>query len=528
MKVSTVAEMREMDKTAATEYGIPPEILMENAGLAAYQVVKKEFGTGNKKFTVVCGGGNNGGDGFVVARKLHSDGAPVTVLLLAGKEKYAGAARQNLDILYRLYVPVKEVTSDVDVTGDIAESDCIIDAIFGTGLTRNIDGIYRDIIQIINGSKKTVFALDIPSGINGDSGREMGLSVKADYTVTFGLPKPGNLLYPGYERGGKLYVTHISFPPSLYHAETIRTETTPLVPLPARKPDTGKMDYGPVLVIAGAANYYWAPYASAYAVLKAGGGYVFLACPASMAPAVAKKGKEIVIQPMPETASGSVALAAKEKLLELAGRVKMVILGPGLSLNEETQLLVRELAREIDKPLLIDGDGITAIARDTDILQYRKAKTILTPHLGEMGRLTGEERSDIEKDRLPVLREAVNRLNSIIVMKGPHTLIGHPGGQVYFNLSGTTEEKAGMATAGSGDVLNGAIAAMHCLGLNLEKAVRMGVFIHGMAGDIAAAKKGADGMTAQDILNNLPFAVKDYRNNYEQIRANYYDSIFVV
>jgi hydroxyethylthiazole kinase-like uncharacterized protein yjeF len=528
MKVSTVAEMQGMDKTAVAKYGIPKEILMENAGTAAYKVIKKEFGVKNKKFVVICGGGNNGGDGLVVARKLHSNGAQVTVLLLTKKGKYDGAAGKNLNTLSQLPVPVKEINTVAKIKKDIAEIDCIIDAIFGTGLARNVEGIYADTIQAINKSKKTVFSLDIASGINGDSGQAMGIAVKADYTVTFGLPKLGNLLYPGYERGGKLYVSHISFPRALYNAATIKTEITPLVPLPERKPDSNKMDYGPVLVIAGAANYFWAPYASAYSVLKAGGGFVFLACPKSLAPVVAKKGKEIVFQPMPETASGSIALTAKDKLLELAARVKMVVLGPGLSLNEETQQLVRELARQIDKPLLIDGDGITAIARDTDILSYRKAKTILTPHQGEMSRLTGEERHDIEKDRIAVLREATRKLNSIIVMKGPHSLTGYPKGKVFLNLSGTTNGKAGMATAGSGDVLNGTIAAMYCLGLNLEEAVRIGVFIHGMAGDIAAVKKGADGMTAQDILNNLPYAVKNYRKNFTKIAATYYDGIFTI
>ncbi len=528
MKVSTVAEMREMDNAAVTKYGIPTEILMENAGNATYQVIKKEFGTQNKKFAVICGGGNNGGDGFVVARKLHSNGSNVAVLLLTKKEKYQGAAKQNLDIISKLPIELREVISAEEIKHGIADADGIIDAIFGTGLDRNVEGIYRDAIQAINESKKVVFALDIASGINGDSGQEMGISVKADYTITFGLPKLGNLLYPGYERDGKLYVTHISYPPSIYNAATIKIEIALPMPLPERKPDTNKMDYGPVLVIAGASNYFWAPYASAYSVLKAGGGYVFLACPKSLALIVAKRGKEIVFQPQPETATGSIALSAKDKLLELASRVKMVILGPGLSLNEETQQLVRELAREIEKPLLIDGDGITAIARDTDILLSRKASTVLTPHLGEMGRLTGEERRDIEKDRVAVLQEATRKLNSIIVLKGPHSLTGYPNGQVFINMSGTTGGKAGMATAGSGDVLNGTIAAMYCLGLNLEEAVRTGVFIHGMAGDIAAAKKGADGMTAQDILNNLPYAVRNYRENLAQIAATCYDSIFPV
>ena len=192
----------------------------------------------------------------MVARKLHSNGAQVKVLLLTQKEKYQGAAKQNLDIISKLPIKIKEINSAEEIKNGIADFDSVIDAIFGTGLDRDVEGIYRDAIQAINESKKPVFALDIASGINGDSGQEMGVSVKADFTITFGLPKLGNLLYPGFDRGGKLYVTHISFPPSIYNSTSIKVEVAPQIPLPERKPDTNKMDYGPVLVIAGAANYY--------------------------------------------------------------------------------------------------------------------------------------------------------------------------------------------------------------------------------------------------------------------------------
>ena len=300
------------------------------------------------------------------------------------------------------------------------------------------------------------------------------------------------------------------------------------VRLPERQADTNKMDYGPVLVIAGAANYYWAPHASAYSFLKAGGGYVYLACPKSLAPSVAKKGREIVIQPQKETASGSIALANKDDLLKLAERMKMVVLGPGLSLDEETQELVKILAKEIEKPLLIDGDGLTAIADDTQIITKRKAATVLTPHLGEMSRLTGMAKSEIEKDKVNVLQTTSQMMNVYIVLKGPHSLIGCPDGRVFINNSGDTEGKAGMATAGSGDVLNGTIAAMFCLGLSIEEAVRAGVFLHGLAGDLAAKKKGPDGMTAEDILNTLPYAVQYYRENLDRISADYNKTAFMV
>ena len=528
MKVCRVEEMRRMDKQATAEYGITPELLMENAGEAVYTVIQQEIGIACKKFAVLCGPGNNGGDGFVIARKLHSRGGDVKVFLLADKAKYQGAAGQNLDIIARFPITIKEVTSIRGFKKEIAAADAVVDAIFGTGLDRNIDGLLREVIEAVNASGKRVFAVDIASGINGDNGREMSISIKADATITFGLPKQGNLLYPGYSRGGKLFVSHISFPRPLYESETIKVELAEPVKLPERKSDSNKMDYGPVLVIAGAANYYWAPHASAYSFLKAGGGYVYLACPKSLAPSVARKGREIVIVPQVETSSGTIALSNKDDLLKLAGKMKMVVIGPGLSLNKETQELVRALVQEIDKPLLIDGDGITAVAENTGIITDRKAATILTPHMGEMSRLTGMAKSEIEKDRISVLQTTAQMLNAYIVLKGPHSLIGCPDSSVFINNSGDTEGKAGMATAGSGDVLNGTIAAMFCLGLEITEAIKTGVFMHGLSGDLAAKKKGPDGMTAGDILNTLPYAVQYYRKNLDQIAADYNNTVMEI
>jgi NAD(P)H-hydrate epimerase len=528
MKVCRVAEIRQLDKLAVEKYGIYTEILMENAGEAVYAVINKEIGVEGKTFAVLCGPGNNGGDGFVVARKLHSKGGQVIVLLLADKEKYINAAKKNLEIIEQQPLVIKKVKTISQVKRNITGVDVIVDALLGTGLDRNVEGILYQAIAAINASGKKVIAVDIASGINGDSGREMGISIKANVTVTFGLPKVGNLLYPGYGQGGKLYVSHISFPPSLYNNCALKVEVASPVLLPERQADTSKMDYGPVLVIAGAANYYWAPHASAYSFLKSGGGYVYLACPKSIAPAVAKKGREVVINPQKETASGSIALSNKEDLLKLTERMKMVIIGPGLSLNEETQQLVRLLVKEIDKPLVIDGDGLTAVASDIDVIQKRKSATVLTPHLGEMLRLTGMEKAEIEKNRVDVLQKTAQKLKANIVLKGPHSLIGCPNGRVFINTSGDTGGKAGMATAGSGDVLNGAIAAMFCLGLDIEEAVRTGVFIHGLSGDLVAGEKGPDGMTAQDILDKLPYAVRYYRKNLNKISADYNGVLHVI
>jgi len=524
MKVSTVDEMGNLDKAATEGFGISQDLLMENAGQAVYFVILKEFGIKNKEFAVFCGGGNNGGDGFVVARKIHSNGGEAKVFLLDDETKFKGIAKRNFEIVSKLPIEISKVSSIESVKSAVFNSDAIVDAIFGTGLVREVGGIYKDVIQVINESKRTIFSVDIPSGINGDTGEVMGIAVKANYTVTFGLPKIGNMLYPGYDHCGKLYVSHISFPPSLYNADSIKVEINNPVELPERAKNAHKGDFGEVLFIAGASSYLGAPYFSALSFLKAGGGYSRLATPVSISSFLANKGSEIVFVPQKETLSGSIGLENKDELLKLSEKVDMVVMGPGLSLNGETQELVRQLAQEIKKPLLINGDGITAIAKDIEIIKNRKAETILTPHMGEMSRITKMEISEVNKNKIGVLQRTAKELNAIVVLKGAHSLIGYPDETVFINMSGNP----GMATAGSGDVLTGTIAAMFGLGLSLKDAVRMGVFIHGFSGDLAARDKGEDGITAQDILDYLPATMKRYREDFNKISENLYESIFVV
>jgi NAD(P)H-hydrate epimerase len=519
MKIASVDEMRFMDRYAIEKLDIAEEILMENAGLAAVNVLQSKTGIRDKKFVIFCGSGNNGGDGLVIARLLHSNGGRVKVFLLGDGIKYQGAAKTNFTIIARLPIKVIKLKGIAAAKKDVAHCDAVIDAIFGTGLDRPVAGLSAEVIALINKSKKKVLSLDIPSGVNGNTGEVIGAAVKADYTVTFGLPKIGNMFYPGYELGGELFVSHISFPPSLTESNDLKIATNDYVALLPRPAEAYKGSTGDVLIIAGAANYYGAPYFAAMSFLKSGGGYVRLAAPRSVVPVVAKRGREIVYLPQEETAEGSIAFKNKRGLLEVAAKVDMVVIGPGLSLQKETVRLVKELAATIKVPLLIDGDGLTAIAENPEILRRRKAATILTPHLGEMARLTGRTAAEISGNKISVLRETTKRLKATIILKGAHSLIGTRGGNVYINLSGN----AGMATAGSGDVLAGCIAAMCGLGLKSDEAARKGVFLHGYAGDLAVAKKGADGITARDIMEFLPQALKHDRAGI--VDAKYYEPI---
>lgn len=524
MKVSRVEEMRNLDRAAVEDFFIAEELLMENAGLAAYHVIMKESCIQGKKFVLFCGTGNNGGDGLVIARKIHSMNGEAVVYILGNEDKFRGPSKKNFEIISRLKLSIRHVESMESLRKELAHCDAVVDAIFGTGLTRNVEGIYSDVIQMINRSGKKVFSIDIPSGINGDTGKIMGTAVKADFTITFGIPKVGNILYPGCGLCGSLYVSHISFPPSHYSRDDLKIEINVPAILPERDKNGHKGDFGDALFIAGASNYYGAPYFSAYSFLKAGGGYSRLASPRSITPSIAERGIEIVFAPQKETDSGSIALINMDSILQLSEQVDMVVMGPGLSLNSETQELVRELTRKIKKPLLVDGDGLTALSENMGIVKERQHPTILTPHLGEMSRITNIPVAEIDEHKIDVVQKEAGSLGAVIVLKGAHSLIGCPDGKVFINMSGNS----GMASAGSGDVLTGTIAAMHGAGLSIEDAARTGVFIHGFSGDLAALDRGEDGITARDILNYLPGAVKKYREEYEEIIKNFYESIFTV
>jgi hydroxyethylthiazole kinase-like uncharacterized protein yjeF len=504
MKISRVSEMRAMDRMAIETFGISPELLMENAGHAAYFALRSEFGIGQRYFLIFCGLGNNGGDGFVLARKVHANGGKVQVMIVGDPDKFQGPAKINHDILSRMSIDLCQLKDLEPARNAIADCDIIIDAIFGTGLSRNVEGLYREVIELINASHKPVLSIDIPSGVHGDTGKVMGVAVKADITVTFGLPKLGNVLSPGYELGGKLFVSHISFPPSLHQSDSLKIEINNPHP---QDHEANKTMLGKALTIDGDFPASDPPTLSIVSFLPREGFDSHQAAAKPHDPVADNKGDQSRITPQEEKTFGNFSRDNKETVMQLVEEVDMVILGPETSHKEETQELACKVAQKISKPLLIDGKGITAFCETPEILRRRKGPTILTLHPEEMSCITSVSTSEIDEDVINNLQEIAARLNSIIVLKGIQCLIGFPDQRIFINMG----RVSGMAIVDSSDVLTSAISGTYCQGTPLDEAVRQGVFIHGIAVDLAAQVIGEDGITAENILDHVPLAVKAYR-----------------
>ena len=519
--VGTPNDSRELDRMA-TEMGIDPLILMENASLAVFRVLRQLYDLNKTNILVLAGVGNNGGDALGLARKLHVEGYNVKVVIIGDPDNYRYPAKVNYNIVKALNMDLTFIRSSQDIPSfsELVEwSDVIVDGMLGVGLNRDVRGVHSEIISIVNMSGKDVISIDIPSGVGGADGKIYGAAIRAKATVVMGILKIGNLIYPGAEYNGKLYISRLSYPSSLLKSINIRQYVNLPIFFPRRREESHKGDYGKLLTIGGAINYYGAPLFSTYAFLKSGGGYARLASIEDVIKVVAQRAPEIVFHPLKPNEDGAISSENLETILDIISRyrIDILIVGPGLSRSGDTLELVRNLLIETDKPVILDGDGLYAVKDAIDIVGRRKGNTIMTPHKMEFSRIFGFDIDYVEDDRVGVLREMASKTNSIIVFKGAHTLIGYPNGDVFINLSGNP----GMATAGSGDVLNGVIAASYGMGLRLGDAVKAGVFLHGLAGDIAARELGMDGFTAWDLIMYLPKAVKMFRENHREVINSY-------
>jgi len=510
----TASAMQRFDQLAIDRYRVPGIVLMENAGRAFADQVEATFGSvSQKEVVILCGKGNNGGDGFVIARHLANRRAHVTVIALAKTSEIKGDARTNLDAVLRMArdqegsLTFKQVSSAKGFPR-LRKPDLIIDAIFGTGFSGAVRGIAEKAIRWVNGQTCHVVSVDIPSGVDATTGVVQNLAVKADLTVTMGLAKIGQFVGQGREHCGNVVVADISIPRLLFRPDrrqVYRVQLEDVLALLPRRPLTAhKHSVGKIFVLAGSRNLTGAPTMAAQAAMKSGAGAVVLGTPRSIYNTLIRKLTEVMVTPLDETAAGSVSFEAVEEIKKQIRWADVVVIGPGLSTHPETQNLVLSLLPEIPKPLVVDADGLNALATDPTILRKRKYPTVLTPHVGELSRLTKDNPDDIETFRVAFASRAADRLRCTVALKGSPTVTGTPGGPCYMNSTGNP----GMATAGAGDVLTGIIAALAGQGLPMAEAAYCGAFIHGLAGDLASDAYGQRSVMALDILNHIPKALK--------------------
>jgi hydroxyethylthiazole kinase-like uncharacterized protein yjeF len=511
LPVFTAAEMRALDARAIRDLGIPGSRLMESAGGGAAALIARWLAPiRGRRVVVVCGKGNNGGDGFVVARRLKARGAAVRVLLVARRDEVSGDAATALG---RWRGRLQEAPPDPDETvlaRALEHADLVVDALLGTGLTGPARGAAAAAIGAINRVGRSgvpVVALDLPSGLGSDGGALLGPTVKATHTVTFAGLKRGLLLYPAAAQAGVVEIADIGVPA----AETGRGVATWKLEaddvrrhFPPREPDAHKGRFGHLLVVAGSLGKTGAAILAGRAALRSGVGLCTIAVPASQQPLVAAHAPEYMTEALPETRARSLSLEGKNRVLELARRTDAVALGPGLSLDPETQEFARALVREVERPLVADADALGALAGHLDLLRRVAGPRALTPHPGEMARMLDVGIHVVQGDRIETARAFARDHRVAVALKGAGTVIGHPGGLAVINPTGNP----GLAKGGSGDVLTGIVGALLARGLEPTIALEAGCYLHGLAGDLAAEGRGEVAMIASDIVESLPTALR--------------------
>lgn len=488
MKIWSLAgaeAMRALDRHAIEVLGVPGEVLMESAGRAVVDVV---LARRPSRVHVVCGPGHNGGDGLVAARHLAIVGVAVDVELVAAPRGDAAVQWERARA-----AGVRE--------GDGAGADLVVDAIFGTGLARPVEGPAARAIERLNEAGVPVVAVDLPSGIDADRGAELGVAVRAAETVTFGMPKPGLALEPGRSLAGRVTVARIGIPehaPGVAPDALVWTPAAAAERLPERPADGHKGHFGHVLVAAGSQGKTGAAALAARAALRAGAGLVTVACPAGVNDILEQKCTEAMTEPVPDTAGRAFAAAAEDALLALAESRDVVALGPGIGREPETEAMVRSLVKRLTKPLVLDADGLNAFEGRAEELRA----SVITPHPGEAARLLGSSSVEIQSDRLGAARRLADMSGAVVVLKGAGTVIAGPEGPPLINPTGGPA----LAAGGSGDVLTGVVAAFLAQGLPARDAAGLGVFVHGLAADRVAGGAAA-GLLAGELADALPQAV---------------------
>ncbi|WP_353743975.1 NAD(P)H-hydrate dehydratase [Pseudothermotoga sp.] len=502
----TSQQMKEIDRLAAEQFFIPSSILMERAGLSVVLSIEQVFkNLSDLSFLVLCGPGNNGGDGFVAARDLLDYTDYVTIVFAGDEKKLSVEAGENFKRLKSVGGDIRVLGVDVtldDVADIMKKCDIVIDALLGIGIKGEVRGQIAELIKLINLYSNYVVSIDIPSGLDSDTGKILGIAVKADLTVTFGLPKPCNLLYPGRELCGQLKVASIGIPRVLRESKQFTRQiiTKQLVSrlIPERFPDSHKGSYGKLLVIAGSAEYPGAAVLTSLSALRVGCGYVHLL---TCSPA-----NEVAIQREP----GLVATVVDKKhfceqdvaiALELSNNADAVVIGPGITCNDGVRKFLSEFLENLKVPVVIDADGLNCLARDLNILEKIQVPAVLTPHPAEFARLTGEDLSDVKYNYL-LTEEFSKKYNLVVVLKSATTIISTPN-ETFFNLTGNTS----LSKAGSGDILAGMIGGFAAQGLNQKDASICSVYLHGLASEHYRHREGS--MLVSELLDLIPVAMEE-------------------
>jgi ADP-dependent NAD(P)H-hydrate dehydratase / NAD(P)H-hydrate epimerase len=518
MKILTAAETREVDRLTTERHGIPSLTLMENAGKTVVAFIKQRFPKlGRRRIVILCGKGNNGGDGFVVARHLLEMGARAGLYLFAEPTEVRGDAAVNLkrwqDVARDLRI-IRDEQEWQEAKAALAFADVIVDALVGTGVRGPVEGVLREAIEEINRrpAETAVVAVDIPSGLSADTGEAQGVAVAANYTVTFTAPKIGFFLGSAAQHVGQLIVRDIGSPPELIeevgkgHLRWIEPRELTQFAIP-RRPEAHKGDYGHALIVAGSVGKSGAAILASWAALRVGAGLVTVATPEPVMPIIASYTPEVMTEPLPATETGSISLRSLEyeRFQRLLKGKRALAIGPGLSTHDETLQFVRTVIRErLPIPIVLDADGLNAFDGHAQELTGSNGMIVLTPHPGEMARLLGSTTNDIQSRRLEVAQKAAAEWDAFIILKGHQTIVAAPNGQAWINSTGNP----GMATGGTGDVLTGML-----VGLTAEYGTKawwwtlgFGVYLHGLAGDLAAADIGQSPLMASDLLRAIPDA----------------------
>jgi NAD(P)H-hydrate epimerase len=507
-------EMRRIDRATIESGHASGETLMERAGAGVVEAMERHYGSPlAMRVLVLCGGGNNGGDGFVAARRLARHGAQVQVALLAERGKLRGEAKTHLERMESAGVTLETPASEAALERLISSRDSwdfALDALLGTGARGAPEGLMAAGVCALGRLRERgtrVIAVDMPTGAEADSGAVPAEAVSADLTVTFGLPKRGQLFYPARAHVGTLEVVDIGLSPAAIEqvAPHVRLAVVPDMAalIPVREPQANKGSLGRVFLVGGSVGLTGAITLSARGALRAGAGYVTVAVPSSVCDIVEAKLTEATKLPLPETPDRTLAADALELILLHAGRADVMVLGPGLSRNAQSLELARRVTAEWERTLVLDADGLTAFQDHREEISHGHAQRILTPHLVEMERLTGIQVAEIEARKLEVAMEHARRWQSVVVLKGPPTVIASPEGEATVSPTGNPA----LATLGTGDVLSGTIAAFAANGLPPYDAARLGAYVHGMAGDLLTAEKGQAGNVAWDVAETLPLAM---------------------